>query len=93
MEYTYGYRDNVIIPDKYNTGCHGELTSMADFFGSYYIAGSTMYITSSLQHDIRNAYEKIDFTNAYLKNIITSPLIPFSLSHHIQLVLLVQHQA
>lgn len=63
MEYTYGYRDNVIIPDKYNTGCRGELTSMADFFGSYYKEGSTMYITSSLQNALGTVYENIDFTS------------------------------
>ena len=63
MEYTYGYRDNVIIPDKYNTGCRGELTSMADFFGSYYKEGSTMYITSSLQNALGTVYENINFTN------------------------------
>lgn len=63
MGYTYGYRDNVIIPDKYNTGCRGELTSMADFFGSYYKEGSTMYITSSLQNALGTVYENIDFTS------------------------------
>ena len=63
MEYTYGYRDNIIIPDKHNTGYSGELTSMADFFGSYYKEGSTMYITASLQNALGTVYENIDFTN------------------------------
>ena len=68
MEYTYGYRDNIIIPDKHNTGCSGELTSMANFFGSYYKEGSTMYITSSLQNALGTVYENIDFTDAISLN-------------------------
>ena len=68
MEYMYGYRDNVIIPDKYNTGCRGELTSMADFFGSYYKEGSTMYMSSSLQNALGTVYENIDFTDVISLN-------------------------
>ena len=30
MAYTQGYRDNVVIPDKYNTGCKGELTQFSE---------------------------------------------------------------
>ena len=68
MEYMYGYRDNIIIPDKHNTGCSGELTSMADFFGSYYTEGSTMYITASLQNALGTVYENIDFTDVISLN-------------------------
>lgn len=62
MTYTQGYRDTVVIPDKYNTGCKGELVSMADFFGSYYTEGTAFYITSALQTALGTVYENIDFS-------------------------------
>lgn len=62
MEYAQGYRDTVVIPDKYNTGCQGELVSMVDYFGSYYAEGTAFYITSTIQTALGTLYENIDFT-------------------------------
>ncbi len=64
MGYTKGYRDTVIIPDKYNTGCKGELVSMSEFFGDLYTEGEALYITSSVQSKVGTLFENIDFTNA-----------------------------
>lgn len=63
MAYVQGYRDTVVIPDKYSTGCKGELVSMADYFGSYYTEGATFYITSAIQTTFGTVYENIDFTD------------------------------
>ena len=65
---TAGYRDSVIIPDKYNTGCSGELIAMADFFGDYYTEGSALYITTALQSDLGTVYENLDIVDCISLN-------------------------
>lgn len=60
MNYIKKYRDEVIIPDKYNTGCKGELISVQDFFGDLY-TGGVLYITSNIQNQLGTVYENIDF--------------------------------
>ena len=60
---TQGYRDTLVIPDKYNTGYKGELISMSEYFGSYYTEGSALYITSALQKALGTVYENIDFVD------------------------------
>lgn len=68
MGYVATYRDSVVIPDKYNTGCKGTLKSMSEFFGSYYTEGEGLYITSALQNELGTVYENIDIDQVITLN-------------------------
>lgn len=55
------YRDIHVIPDKYNTGCKGELQSITDYFGASYAEQTTFGINPTLQTAFGTAYENIHF--------------------------------
>lgn len=56
-----GYRDTVVIPDKYNTGCKGELQSIAEYFGEEYAEQDMFGINPTLQSTFGTTYENIHF--------------------------------
>lgn len=60
LEYEKGYRDEVIIPDKYNTGCKGELTPWREYFG-YDETQTSLYISSAIQNTYGTVYENVKF--------------------------------
>lgn len=60
MGYVKGYRDEVIIPDKYNTGCKGELTPWREYFG-YDETQTSLYISSAIQNTYGTVYENVKF--------------------------------
>ena len=58
---TETYRDTLVIPDKHNTGCSGELVPATEYFGASYPEEGALYITTSIQNTFGTVYENIHF--------------------------------
>jgi len=63
-----GYYDEHVIPDKHNTGCSGELTPAAEYFGASYPEEGALYITTSIQNTFGTVYENILFDRTVTLN-------------------------
>lgn len=68
--YVQGYRDSLVIPDKYNTGIQSgvELIPYAEYFAAYCNDGESLYITQALQNDLGTVYENVEFTQTVTIN-------------------------